>query len=113
MRADLQRVYGIDLDKAMAGEHSAGHVAALVAHLPSDASLYRARDKDAAWTLDATLLAAILNSLNALIYGMSDARKRGKPPERVGPSKMKGGKAPARAMTIDKLMAELSKPRRG
>lgn len=114
LRADLQRYYGIDLDKAMAGEHSARHVAALVAYLPSDSNINRARDKDAAWTLEATLLASVLNSLNSLIYGMSDRRKRGNPPEMVGPSYMarKRRTLPARAMDASELMLELSKPRR-
>lgn len=114
LRADLQRYYGIDLDHAMAGEHSAGHVAALVAFLPSDANLRRAADGDAAWTLEATLMASILNSLNLLIWAMSDQRKRGPKPQLVGPSYMSATKStvPARTMTIDELMEELGKPRR-
>lgn len=113
VRADLQRYYGIDLDDAMDGAHSAGHVAALITHLPSDASLYRARDKDASWTLEASLSALIFNLLQAYIYGMSDKKTRGKPPKQIGPSWMRSEpKAPACAMTVDELMAELSKPRR-
>lgn len=113
VRADLQRFYGIDLDDAMAGAHSAGHVAALIAHLPSDASVYRANDADAAWTLETSLLALIFNLLQAAIYAAGDPRGRGKRPDFIGPSWMSGNrKAQARAMTIDQLMAELSKPRR-
>lgn len=113
MRADLQRYYGIDLDDAMAGAHSAGHVAALIAHLPSDASIYRIDDKDAVWTLEDSMLALIYNLLQATVYAMGDPRKRGPEPDMVGPSWMSGKrKAHARAMTIDKLMEELAKPRR-
>ena len=97
----------------MRGDHSAAHIAALIEYLPSDCSLRRLNDKDAKWTLEATLLAGILNSLNALIYGMSDKRKRGKPPEPVGPSYMTRKRTlPARSMSADELLAELSKPRR-
>lgn len=115
LRADLQRYYGIDLDHAMAGGHTAGHIASLVVCLPSDAALFRAIDNDAAWTLQGTLLAAIFNNLTGLIYGMSDPRKRGKKPQRIGPSWMvnQGNqKLETRAMSISELMDELSKPRR-
>lgn len=113
VRADLQRYYGIDLDDAMAGAHSAGHVAALIAHLPSDASVYRAANDDAAWTLDSSMLALIFNLMQTYIYAMADKRTRGNPPEMVGPSWMRNGrKADARAMTIDELMAALALPRR-
>ena len=110
VRADLQRYYGIDLDHAMAGAHSAGHVAALIAHLPSDSSVRRSASEDAAWTLEASMLALTYNLLTAVIYALGG--KKGKLPEQVGPSWMKTEpKAPARAMTIDELMDELSKPR--
>lgn len=110
VRADLQRYYGIDLDHAMAGAHSAGHVAALIAHLPSDSAVRRSKSEDAAWTLEASMLALTYNLLTAVIHALGG--KKGKLPEQVGPSWMKTEpKAPARAMTIDELMAELSKPR--
>ena len=115
LRADLQRVYGIDLDHAMAGSHSAGHVAALTAHLPSDSCIYKARSADAQWGLDDVLLASLLNSLNALIYAMADPKRRGSKPPLVGPSYIANGRArklDARTMTADELMAILAKPRR-
>lgn len=108
----MQRYYGIDLDAAMRGGHSAAHIAALVAYLPSDCALRRTLDEDAAWTLRDILLASILNSLNMLIYGMGDKRKRGKRPQMVGPSYMVKKKLPARVLTVDELLAELNKPRR-
>lgn len=113
LRADLQRYYGIDLDHAMAGAHSARHVAALAAHLPSDCACRITREPDAAWTLEATLLAALANTLNAIAYGMSDPKRRGSRPQTIGPSSMRGGRNVAqRAMTREQLMAALSKPRR-
>lgn len=112
LRADLQRFYGIDLDAAMRGEHTAAHIAALVRYLPSDCALRRERDDDAAWTLRDILLASILNSLNALIYGMGDKKKRGKRPSLIGPNYLTKKTLPARVMSADDLMRELSKPRR-
>lgn len=115
LRADLQRHYGIDLDHAMAGEHSAGHVAALVACLPSDSAIFRAENPDAAWTLEHVLLAALHNDLTGLMWGMSDPKKRGKKPKPIGPSwmtKEETRKLDARVLRIDELMEELNKPRR-
>lgn len=112
LRADLQRYYGIDLDAAMGGGHTAMHIAALVKHLPSDCALHREVDKDAAWTLRDILLASILNSLNMLIYGMGDKRHRGKKPALIGPDYMTKKKLPARVMTVEELLRELDKPRR-
>jgi len=112
LRADLQRYYGVDLDAAMRGEHTAAHIGALVAYLPSDCALRREVDKDAAWTLRDILLASILNSLNMLIYGMGDKKHRGRRPQLVGPDYMTKKKLPARTMSVDDLMRELNKPRR-
>ena len=99
----------------MSGGHSAAHIAALVACLPSDAAVFRADNPDAVWTLDNTLLAIIHNDLAGLIWGMSPKRKRGPKPRPIGPSWLTKGtvrKLEARAMPVDELMAELSKPRR-
>lgn len=114
LRADLQRYYNIDIDKAMSGEHSAEHIAALVAFLPSDASVFVAVNPDAAWTKEVIILADIRNMFASFIHGMSDKRKRGKAPIPIGPSWMVKGatrKLETRLLDIDELMAELSKPR--
>lgn len=114
LRADLQQTYGIDLDHAMAGEHSALHIAALTAQLPHESRVFASMNRDAVWTLEGTLLATIANSLNSLCYGMSDKRKRGNPPAIIGPSWMSKDKMrtlPARAMSVDDLQKELEKPR--
>lgn len=115
LRADLQRVYGVDIDHAMGGGHTAEHIAALAAYLPSDSCVYKARSEDARWNLDSTLLAALLNSLNALIYGLGDSKRRGGAPALVGPSYMVKGndrKLEAVSMTADELLELLAKPRR-
>lgn len=115
-RADLQRVYGIDLDHARAGKHTAGHIAALVACLPPDSNIARANNPDARWTLEACVLADINNMLSGLIWGMGDPRKRGNPRKPIGPSWMAEGNdrtLEARVLTIDELMAELGRPRKG
>ena len=102
----------------MAGEHSAGHVAALAFHLPPGSCLKEAIEPDAGWTRADTLLACVVNDFNMLLYGMSDPKTRGPEPKRIGPSWMTRGKqktkniAP-RAMSVDRLMEILSKPRRG
>ena len=97
----------------MAGEHAPVHVAALVSQLPQDARVRVADDPDAEWTLTAVLLASLLNALRGLMWGMSDKRRRGPQPKPVGPSWMTGRRnIAARAMPVDELVAELSKPRR-
>lgn len=116
LRADLQQYYGVDIDRAMDGEHSAQHVSALVTQLPPDARLRHVDDDDREWDLDRTLLAALLNCFNALLYGMSDKRKRGRRPQLVGPSYMTGDRGrrtlDAQVMTVDELNEILSMARR-
>ena len=115
LRADLQQYYSIDIDRAMRGEHTAHHIACLVMQLPSDARIRTAENEDSMWTLNDVLTACLLNSLNGLIYGMSDKRKRGRKPELVGPSWMKGDtrkrSLPARIMPVSELMQILEMPR--
>lgn len=114
LRADLQQYYGIDFDNAMSGAHTAHHIACIVSQLPQDARI-RTMDGDIQWSLDSTLLASILNSVNGLIYGMSDKKKRGRPPAIVGPLWMRDNAGshslPARVMPADELMEILNMPR--
>jgi len=109
----LQRYYGIDLDDATAGGHTPHHIACLVENLPQDSCVSKAYNKDAEWTLERTLLAALVNSLNMLIWGMSDKKSRGQQPRRVGPSymRLKERKIEAQAMPISELMEKLNRPR--
>lgn len=114
LRADFQHYYGIDFDQARAGAHSPWHCACLLVELPPDARTRVAESTDAAWTLNDVLLAGLFNSLNALIYGMSDSRRRGAPPKPIGPEWMtEQGKRtiPALVMKADELMQILNQPR--
>ena len=116
LRADMQEHYGIDLDHAMSGAHSAYHVAALVSQLPQGSRLRCTEDEDDMWRLDSMLLAGVLNSVNRLAYMLADKKTRGPMPEAVGPSWLRDRNRrslPARVMTVDRLMDELSKPRGG
>lgn len=80
-------------------------------NLPSNARCRVSADKDNAWSLEADLLASILNSLNGLMWSMGGA-KPGQEPKLVGPSWMVKHKAAnSIVMTAEELMAELSKPR--
>ena len=115
LRADLQQFYGIDLDHAMEGRHTVRHVAALVAQMPQESRLAKAFNDDAVWSMTDVLLAVLVNRFNGFVWGMSDKRHRGPRPELIGPSWMTQGakkSLPARALPIDKLIAELSKPRK-
>lgn len=96
----------------MNGAHTAHHVACLVEKLPLDACVRVDIDSDAAWTLENVVNASILNSLNALIYGIGGAS--GAEPALIGPkwlTERGKHKLPASVMTIEALMQELSKPR--
>ena len=109
----MQQYYGIDLDQAAAGAHSVHHVCCLVEQLPPDARIRAASNPDSRWTLNDVLTASLLNSLNALIYGMSDKRKSRKP-ELIGPSWMTAKKQrsmPARKLPVNELMRVLQLPR--
>lgn len=114
LRADLQQYFGIDLDRAMGGEHSAEHLAMLVTPLPREARLVHSVDKDSKWSLGDVLMAVLINNFRMFVYGMSDPKKRGAKPELIGPSWMTENKRtlPARVLPIDKLLEELKKPRR-
>lgn len=113
LRADLQRCYGIDLDHAMNGGHSAEHIAALMVCLPTDSCLFTAQNKDSVWTLETILLAEIRNIFISYIYGMADKKSRGPKPKLIGPSWMTDDsrKLEARVLTVDELLTELAKPR--
>ena len=114
LRADLQEHYGVNLDRAMAGEHSAWHISCLVEQLPLSARIRIASDADCAWGLQEVLTASLVNSLNGLIWGMGDKRTRGARPALIGPERLTRERMkslPARAMSVDELMEKLSKPR--
>jgi hypothetical protein len=116
LRADLQQTYGVDIDRAMGGEHTAAHVAALVVQLPPDARVRVAEDRDAVWTLSDVVNVSTLNSLRLFMWSFGDPRKRGNAPQPFGPSWMANANRrtlPARILPVDELMRELSRPRGG
>lgn len=99
----------------MAGRHSAAHIAALTAQLPLHARVNVAQEQDAKWRQPDVLLATLVNQMAMLMWGLSDPKKRGKRPQPIGPSYMTREQMrslPARVLTIDELMEELSRPRR-
>lgn len=114
--ADLYEVYGLDLDAAIGSGMQPGPVAALAVQLPPGSRVRVAEDPDAWWTGERILLAGIINSVRSLMWGMADKKKRGRPPEPIGPSwaKGRGGgtrKLAAVAMTREELLEHLSRPR--
>lgn len=111
LEADLQQHYGIDIERAAAGEHSARHVAALAVQLPQTARVWVAQDPDNVWGLRETLLAALVNQVRATAHGLAGGSGE---ISYVGPSDMKNAgrkRLPAMVMTKEELMAELSKRR--
>lgn len=114
LRADLMSAYGVCLDTAP-DCYPAPFVAALAAQLPQDCRWRVSYDADCAWTLELQLQAALVNSLNGLIWGLADKKRRGPAPKPVGPSsarKPRGRSLPAVAMTREQLVEELAKPRK-
>ena len=114
LRADLQQTYGIDIDRAMGGEHTAAHIAALTVQLPPDARVRVAENKDALWTLSDVVNVSTLNSLRLFMWSFGDPKKRGNAPQLIGPTWMVNANKrtlPARALPINELIAELNKPR--
>jgi len=113
LRADLMQFYGVCLDAAE-GAYDAAFVACLVEQMPQDCRWRVACDPDQWWTGERLLMARLCNSLDGLIWGMADKKRRGPMPKPMGPSwvRKRGRSLPMVAMTKDELMAELSKPRR-
>lgn len=99
----------------MAGEHSPVQVAACAANLPHGSAVLREIDPDSEWTIGDVLGAMLVNHMRMLAYSLGGAK--GEKPAVVGPSWMRGKadkrQAEAMAMTVDELMEELSRPRRG
>lgn len=115
LRADLQETYGIDIDRAIAGEHTARHIAALVVQLPPNARCRVAANSDNVWTLSDVVNVYTLNVLRAFMWSFGDPKKRGQMPQVIGPKWMVDANKrtlPARALPVDELMEVLSRPRR-
>ena len=115
LRADLQETYGIDIDRAIAGEHTARHIAALVVQLPPNARCRVAANRDNVWTLSDVVNVSTLNALRVFMWSFGDPKKRGQMPQVIGPKWMVDANKrtlPARALPVNELMEVLSRPRR-
>ena len=83
--------------------------------LPPDARIRVIANDDAAWTLEKILLADIRNHLAMILWALGSGKNRPKP-ALIGASWMRSDgrqKLEAQVMTVDELMTELRKPRRG
>lgn len=112
LRADFQQHYGLNLD-GMGRDYTTLHAADLLAQLPEEARVWRAYDERAAWTAERTLLAAIVNDLNWLVWSKTkDGQKNRNRPKLVGPFDGEKKRAiSGMAMTVDELNEFLSRPR--
>lgn len=106
LRADLQQYYGICLDSAMAGGYRAAHIAALISELPQDSRCRIAIDPENRWTLEPALIGLLINVLGA-VFGGRDTGPLVKLPGWQDEQQTITGVA----LSVDDLMAELSKPR--
>ena len=104
--------YGVCLDEATEGRYEATFVASLTEQLPRGCRWRCAYDPDMWWDDDRLLMAALVNNLRGLIWGLADKSKRGPEPEQIGPAWAKGRRSVGVAMGVEELMAELRKPRR-
>lgn len=106
------QTYGICLDEAMGGRYGAPFVASLAEQLPQDCRWRVSYDKDAWWTADRLLAAALVNNLRGLVWGMADKSSRGPEPRQVGPAWAMGRRV-QRCVAMDReaLVRELARPR--
>ena len=110
LRADLQQYYGIDLDHAMEGGHSAGHIAALLCQLPVNARVRVANNPENAWTFEAVLMAVVANRVGTVIKALGGNASP------IGPESVIGGGDGSRvisgvSMSPGELLEVLSRPR--
>lgn len=99
----------------MGRDYSTSHAAALVAQLPEGARVRLAYAPDAAWTSERSLLAAIVNDLNWLVWAQTkDARHNRNRPKPIGPGRDNPNqrRVAGAPMTPDRLMAEMRRIRR-
>ena len=75
LRADFQQYYHLNLD-GMGRDYTTLHAADLLAQLPEGARVWRAYDERAVWTAERTLLAAIVNNLNWLVWSKTKDGQR-------------------------------------
>lgn len=83
LRADLRRVYGLDLDDLWTACLRPSIAADLAANLPPGSLVWRRLDVPAAWTPYEYLLAVQVDQMNMWMWGNADRRKRGPRPDPV------------------------------
>ncbi len=101
LRADMQRVYGVDLDRVRSGEVSVRQAAALCACLPAGSLCLAAVDARLAWSTEQSLILAVVNA----VRGIAGAAP-------IDPSKLAANNMGAVAMGTDELDAKLAKKRK-
>lgn len=112
LRADLQEVYGLNLD-GMGRDYTTLHAAALVSQLPEGSRVARAYDPDAIWTTDRVLAACVANAINWIVWSKTKDGQRGRnKPGLIGPRpRDKEKHIRGIAMEPERLMAELARIR--
>lgn len=78
----MMRVYGLDLDTAMAARAmSPAMLADLAVNLPDGSQLWRAMDTPNAWSVTDHLLATLADQMNLWMWANADRRRRGPRPD--------------------------------
>lgn len=101
LRADMQRVYGINLDHVKSGAVSVRQAAALCACLPAGSLCLAAEDARLAWSKEQLLVLAVVNAVRGAV-GASP----------IDPYSERSSSMGAVAMSVEDLDALLSKKRR-
>lgn len=99
----------------MGRDYTTLHAASLVTEMPEGSRIARAYNPDAAWTSDRSLLAAMVNDLNWLVWSKTkDAKHNRNRPKPIGPQRDNANqkRVVGVAMTPDRLMAEMARIRR-
>lgn len=76
LRADLQQYYGVDWDRRR--EHTATHVAALAAQLPSDARTFRAENPDCVIDYRTAVLMRMEHGIRTLAWMQTKDGQKGR-----------------------------------
>lgn len=106
MRADVRRVYGLDIARLGAWE-----AAQLAAHLPDGSMVWRTLDTPRAWTMDQHLLATLVDQMRMWMWAQSDPKRRGprpKPLPRPGTDTAHNVRDDTLTMSADQLDAFLA-----
>lgn len=100
LRADLRRVYGLDLDRLLADHGESPMVLAdLTMYLPDGSMLWRVLDTARAWTVESHLLATIVDLTMLRMWGDAGRRRRGPRPM---PVKRPGDARSAHARPVER-----------